>query len=451
MIHFPFLCLVAGAVLIGLLVETAFKHREAWALPAAFVYITVFAWYFVDLYITPENYAFLPDNLLNISYSQVILFLVAYRLLVPRISASLAKNAEKPARRSMPVKAEIILLGAAVLWAMLLSWGVIRMDGNLLAALFPLEARAGMTMWQRASAGDAGPTGFLISTASYLYILTCASFGILFFFVRSFAARLSVVALMCISWPYFLLAGTRSVFLAVSVPFFFGYLLFGRQRLGFRVLWLSVAFLIVNSLFLIVITYRGRGVEQYLAAAESEQPDEDELRQRGLNMIQELCFINIYMSSTEPAYGGRYLREMTNVIPRALWTDKPLLGIDYAVSRGFEGGSSDIGVWATVSTGLIGGGLLNFGRFLGPIAPAFLMALWTGVLARWWLQRASFLRCLLFLIGLGLTFNLGRDITLLVLWPIVFGYLIVRVVEWWRRLPATDVGILREKTTAGVM
>ena len=66
---------------------------------------------------------------------------------------------------------------------------------------------------------------------------------------------------------------------------------------------------------------------------------------------------------------------------------------------------------------------------VGPMVPAVFLALWTALLARWWAQRASVLRCLLFLVGLGLTFNLGRDITLLVLWPIVFGYGIVRVVE----------------------
>ena len=33
------------------------------------------------------------------------------------------------------------------------------------------------------------------------------------------------------------------------------------------------------------------------------------------------------------------------------------------------------------------------------------------------------------MLGIGLTFNLGRDITLLVLWPVVFAYLFVRLTE----------------------
>jgi len=51
-----------------------------------------------------------------------------------------------------------------------------------------------------------------------------------------------------------------------------------------------------------------------------------------------------------------------------------------------------------------------------------LMALWTSLLLRWWEQRQSLLRFMLFMLGIGLTFNLGRDITLLVLWPVVFAY-----------------------------
>jgi hypothetical protein len=58
-----------------------------------------------------------------------------------------------------------------------------------------------------------------------------------------------------------------------------------------------------------------------------------------------------------------------------------------------------------------------------------LMALWTGLLVRWWEQRQSLLRLVLFMLGVGLTFNLGRDITLLVLWPAIFAYCFVRLAE----------------------
>ena len=80
---------------------------------------------------------------------------------------------------------------------------------------------------------------------------------------------------------------------------------------------------------------------------------------------------------------------------------------------------------------MIGGGVLNFGQFFGPVAAGILMALWSGLLIRWWEQRKSLLRLVLFMLGAGLTFNLGRDISLLVLWPVVFAYCFVRLIEIW--------------------
>src|SRR5215831_6649004 len=150
-------------------------------------------------------------------------------------------------------------------------------------------------------------------------------------------------------------------------------------------------------------------------------------------MIQELCFANAYVGSgaAPPAYGGRYLNELLNVVPRVIWPSKPLIGIDYAKWRGLEDPNSELGVVATISTGVIGGGVLNFGQFFGPMAAGVIMALWTALLVRWWQQRNSLPRLVLFMLGAGLTFNLGRDITLLVLWPVVFAYCFVRLIEIW--------------------
>lgn len=143
--------------------------------------------------------------------------------------------------------------------------------------------------------------------------------------------------------------------------------------------------------------------------------------------------MNGYLSSgdTSPAYGARYLNELLNFIPRMIWPSKPLLGIDYAIWRGFESEDSETGVNTTIASGMIGGGVLNFGQILGPMAAGMLMALWAGLLIRWWEQRQSLLRFMLFMLGAGLTFNLGRDITLLVLWPVVFAYFFIRLTEIW--------------------
>jgi len=65
---------------------------------------------------------------------------------------------------------------------------------------------------------------------------------------------------------------------------------------------------------------------------------------------------------------------------------------------------------------------LNFGQIFGPVAAGILIALWAGLPIGWWEQRQSLLRLLrlmLLMLGAALTFNLGRDISLLVLSPII--------------------------------
>lgn len=180
-----------------------------------------------------------------------------------------------------------------------------------------------------------------------------------------------------------------------------------------------------------MINYRDTGLGSFLSGATN---DTTFIRGHlGFGMMSELCLMNTFYDAgtLDLSYGLRYLQELLNVIPRALWPEKPLLGVDYAMLRGFgdDNGGSEIGVFATISSGLIGQGFLNFGPFLGPAAAAALFGAWVVVLARFWKQGASVPRLALFLLGLGLTFNLGRDFTLLVLWPVVFGYTIVRILE----------------------
>src|SRR5436309_13120510 len=84
-----------------------------------------------------------------------------------------------------------------------------------------------------------------------------------------------------------------------------------------------------------------------------------------------------------------------------------------------------------------GGGGLDCGRIFGPVGAGILLARWTGLLIRWWEQRKSLLRLALFMLGVGLTFSLGRDISRLVLWPVIFAYFFVRLAEIWatKRFP----------------
>jgi hypothetical protein len=68
---------------------------------------------------------------------------------------------------------------------------------------------------------------------------------------------------------------------------------------------------------------------------------------------------------------------------------------------------------------------VNFGPFFGVLAAAFLMAIWAAVLARQDLKGGKTGRLLLYMLGLVLTFNLGRDITLITLYPFLFGYIML--------------------------
>jgi len=61
------------------------------------------------------------------------------------------------------------------------------------------------------------------------------------------------------------------------------------------------------------------------------------------------------------------------------------------------------------------------------MAAALLMSIWVACLARLDLNVQALGRLPLYSLGLILTFNMGRDITLIILYPFVFGTLAI----WW--------------------
>ena len=75
---------LAAFVLVILTVESCIKllKRDSFGITVA-VYVTVFAWYFVDPFINPEEYDYLPPSLLGQSYGQVLLFLIGFRVFMP--------------------------------------------------------------------------------------------------------------------------------------------------------------------------------------------------------------------------------------------------------------------------------------------------------------------------------------------------------------------------------
>jgi hypothetical protein len=424
---------LAGAALLVLTLESCVKllNGDSFSITLA-VYVTVFGWYFVDPFLNPEQYTFIPGSLISQSYGQVLLFLLGFRFFMPFAQSWIVRRKTTGVFHVQRFRPQQILLVTGGIWFLLLVIGIVRMNGDVIGALFPIDSRAGATMWGRDAVATSS-SGFLVAAAGYMFNAVTAFLGVLVFFQRSAFWRCVAGAMFVISLPYFLFEGARSHFLAAVLPAIVSYLLYGRHPLILKIGLLAVAFVCLDHGFKLVTAFRGTGFRELLAAEHPYELVDEDLRQSGLNMIQELCFANAFLGSgtASLSYGGRYLNELLNVVPRVLWPSKPLLGIDYAKWRGLEDPQSDLGVAATISTGMIGGGLLNFGPFFGPIVAGIIMALWTGLLIRWWQQRDSLLRLMLFMLGAGLTFNLGRDITLLVLWPVVFSYCLVRFIEIW--------------------
>ncbi|MDQ0394783.1 hypothetical protein [Labrys monachus] len=432
MIELPTSYYLSIMTFAGLMLFGASQWSRPWALPYITVLGTVAAWYFLEPFYFPDLFALFESEYIDTAYRTVLIFLISFAVITPFAAVHLRPKPGLLKRDDAFVSAEQVFLAVTSLWLFLLAYGTLRMRGDLLGALFPLGGRSAGQMWSRAAGADAGSDGFIISTAGYLYGLCIAAFGLLYFFLPSGRYRALAIVLILISWPYAFLQGSRNITLATVLPGIVSYVLFSRQSFWVKIPCICIVFMALDLAFKIMIEYRNVGFgDVNLSDAEGAQ-------HQGLNMASELVYAVKFLNegTLQLNLGSDYFAEVANIVPRAIWSNKPLIGIDYAIARGFGGGDSDIGVFATIAFGLIGQGVQAFGIFLGPIFVALLMSIWVGVLARFRTQHTP-LRLSLYLIGLGLTFNLGRGFTLLVLWPLVFGYAGVRVIEWRARQKAS--------------
>ena len=187
---------------------------------------------------------------------------------------------------------------------------------------------------------------------------------------------------MAVSWPSVFFDRTRHTMLAILLPGLAALVFVRlRRRPVVQISVLAAAFLAVNLWFGFVIANRSR---QSIAGAfvRGGVQNAETAKHEGLNMFEELCWINKFIKERtySPNWGPRYFAEMVNIIPRPLWKGKPAIGLDYAVARG-QGTIATIGSsGATISTGMIGGGVVNFGPWGGPPAAALLLAIWVAVL-----------------------------------------------------------------------
>ncbi|MBL9156723.1 MAG: hypothetical protein JNJ70_04605 [Verrucomicrobiales bacterium] len=440
-------------LLVILFVEAVRKWQAPWTKPALAVYGTVTFWYTGDyVFSRPIDYQGFEPGVVSLAFFQICFFLLTFRALITPLSARFCAKPLQMARpmlagdrRFIPLEFPPRLL-KIILPLLILGWVVIFGVGlttakELWPALIwpPLHPKK-VGMYPLTGLG--GGASFIFNAIAYLHLLICSLFGVVAVMSRG-PVRWIAVVLIAVTWPYFWYDAIRSKMLALILPGLGAFLLTGNRSIKLRVTVVVLCGIFVVGWFGRVMLFRGGGanlaafsestavVEDEVAEAQGEAQRRRESR-LGLDMLKELCWINTFIESGRyrPTWGGRYLAELVNPIPRSIWPGKPMVGIDYAIARGFGGSRREHGAYATVATGMIGQGCVNFGRFFGVPAAALLFALWAAFLSRLWCQRFfSPLRLALFLIGMGLTLNTGRDFTLLVLFPFLFGYLAILLYE----------------------
>jgi hypothetical protein len=439
------------------------QRHTGYGIPGLAVLGTVAVWYFGDaLY---NDYAKMVltfgTDVLAAAWWQVVLFIGGFAFFLPRVHLALNRRVASQGSEVLRFAAgrdiehpsfqrviDRFLSSLILAWIPLMILALIRTDFDFIGLFFPWLGHKAEP-WGRDRIG--GGFDAILSLSAYVQVFMTASFGIIAAVSRNPRTKVIALCICAITMPFFLLDRTRNTMLSTVLPGVLAWVFLGlRGNFVMRFALLAVAFFALEGWLSFVIKSRGEGKNVAAFFAESKEkegganlpqvaaPESDEddgkTKHDGLNMFEELAWITTFIEAGNytPNYGRRYFAELVNPIPRALWPNKPLIAIDYAKARGFGGGTaSAAGVVASISTGMIGQGVTNFGRFFGPFASALLMALWAALLARQDLgARGEPARLLLYGLGLVLTFNLGRDITLLVLYPFVFGWLLF---WWWSR------------------
>ena len=422
---------------------------------------TVAVWYHGDgLYNDYERWRIeIGDAALNAAWWQVLLFVVAFTFLVPfahqQINQRFLKRqsyvflyfrTDRVRHPSIQYKIDQLTKAMLTLWLILMTIALVRVDFDF-AGLFAPYLGHKSNPWGRHRLG--GGFSALLSLASYVQILIASGFGVIAALAQNPKTRMLAITVCFLAFPFFIFERTRNAMIATMLPGLLAYVFFGlRGSIWKKAIILIVAFMVTNAWFTFVGENRTKGSisrlfkEKGFNTKKSFVTNVDGIEKKkvrkheGLTMFTELGFINDFFEkgTYAPNWGARYFGEAVNMIPRALWEGKPLVGMDYAIARGLGAdsryGAYAAGVTASVSTGMIGQGVVNFGRFFGPIAAALLMSIWVAILARQDLKGNDPARLMLYAVGMILTFNMGRDITLLVLYPFVFGWMLIFALEW---------------------
>ena len=208
----------AVAIFVVLLIYGTARFRSAWAMPYNAVLCTVAVWYFVEPLYFDDFFFTVPVQYLPAAYDAVLIFFATFAIATPVVVRWFRPWPRVMHLSQILVPMERVLVILMVLWLVLLAYGIVRMEGDILGALFPLSARAGGNMWGRQAGAGAGAEGFIISTASYLYMLCLSGFGLLFFLLPRGGYRRLALLLIVVSWPYVFLQGSRNLVLSTVCP-----------------------------------------------------------------------------------------------------------------------------------------------------------------------------------------------------------------------------------------
>jgi hypothetical protein len=178
-ITLPFEYWTSALLLAAAVILSVRQHHLPWIPPFVAAVGTVIAWYLVEPIYYGEFDTIFSETTVADGYRSLLIFVVAFFFATPIAVSSLIPSNRRTTVSDIAVDPDDLVPGLVFFWLFLLATGIYTVDGDVLGALFPLEGRLGATMWGRAAAEDAGPTGFLMSTATYLYTLVLSVFGLL--------------------------------------------------------------------------------------------------------------------------------------------------------------------------------------------------------------------------------------------------------------------------------
>lgn len=429
-----------GIILVFGFIRCGILLKSGLGIPMAVILMTLSVWYILDVFYNEyekEYMQFFSEDVLTQAWRQVLVFISVFFLFTPFLHSYLNRryiangsqiyNMFLKGVNNFKFQFNLTMLYTIVLptWLIVMFVAIFRFQSDYFNFLFPyLGSHPGP--WLTTNVGGGLQTIFALSVN--MHMLVAAVFGVIA--ALSINKRIRAMALLgvLLSWPLFIFDRTRGYILLIVIPGLLAWT-FLRARGGLlkKVAFLAVAYMCINVWFGFIIAVRSdQTLTDGLQNGSFSLSESSKEHHQGLNMFEELSWIIKFTENGtfNPGIGENYFANIVNLVPRDLWPSKPGIGIDYAIARGMGGGADGAGVFATLSEGMIGQGVVNFGLYLGPAFAAILMSLWASLLARIDLVGEKIGYLPLYAIGLIITFNMGRDITFMNLYPFFFGYII---------------------------